>query len=919
MTGHESNFDNAIAQAVQWSRFVARYAARPDVYRQLQFDLQLPWDRETLRQVFTEEYSRLGPEADPARPLGIALRRMRLRLILALAVLDLNQQIDLDRVVTAMSEFADLAVSEAATVHGEALAAVHGSPLGSTTPPPGHGLIVFGMGKLGGRELNVSSDIDLIFAYPEEGETSGPRPLSFHEFYQRLGQRMIDTLARVNEYGFVFRVDMRLRPFGDAGPLVSSLATLADYFQSHGRAWERYAWAKARALCGRASDIEQARQSITAFVYRRYADFGLTESLRDLSRRIRLQHGAADRDIKLAPGGIRECEFLLQSLQLVYGGRDTSLQTHATRDLARRLVAAGRLPAAQAERLLEHYRFLRDLEHRIQYLDDQHTQTLPSDPADLAAIAASLRLGSVAALLTKLASIRAEVAAEFAAGIADPTYVASDAAALANLLVSGADTLPAAPFEVALAEPGMDVAGTELRAAIAAALAAFAASTRWRRLPERTQARLARFLAELVRQALWQTQSLAVVERGLLLADAVARREAYVALLAENPGLVRPLAYLMSRSAWAARRLTTHPLLLEELARGPRDTYRTDWAAERIALSQAVIAADDDEERCLNLLRDYKLVHEFRLAVAALEADLAVMLLADELSALADSVIQTTLEHVARRMRLPDVVNDFAVIGYGKLGGKELGFGSDLDIVFLYDDSTSVSMDVLTRYAQRINTALSVNTTSGRLYEVDLRLRPDGAAGLLVSTVSAFATYQRERAWFWEHQALTRARAVAGSAMVGAAFEAIRREIIGRNREMTQVARDVLAMRAKMRVEHKGREYDADVKHVPGGLIDLEFAVQAIILAWASEHPELEGNWGNRALLAMAGRVGILSSRLALDAGFAYLTLRDHQTRCTLDEIPAKLGAPDQFARERQAILAVWEWLEMCAGEGKGD
>ena len=830
------------------------------------------------------------PDDPPA--LAIALRELRARVMLTLVHRDLSGLASLDEVVSTATALAEAAIGAAVRAAHAEQAAVYGEPA------RGERLLVVGMGKLGGGELNVSSDIDLIFLHAAEGDTGGARPLSHHEFFTRVGKRAIGLVADVTGDGFVFRVDMRLRPFGDSGPLVSSFAALENYLIGQARPWERYAWLKGRVLNGPGEDVEAIVQP---FVYRRYLDYGLLESLRDLHGRIQAEanrRGRSD-DIKVGAGGIRECEFTVQLFQLVRGGRDSGLRVTSTRQALAAVGERGLVPPERVAALRLAYDFLRRLEHRLQYYDDQQTQALPVEPGHRAAIAEAMGFADWPSLMAELDRHRAAVQEAFSA-LFERRTTGGASALLARL------TDPQlSPDEDGLEE---DLRGTGLAdpKPVAARLAAFVASRRYRSLSGASRSRVDRLLPAAMEAAVREETGSQTAIRLLDLIEAIDRRESYFALLDEYPQVLARAARLAARSRWAARLLARHPILLDELTRTVASFTATDWKEERRLLVEACAALGEDTERLMDELRHFKQRHVLRLAIADLEGELPVMALSDELSALADLLLGVVLGFASRAVLGGDGLEappGFAVVGYGKLGGKELGYGSDLDIVFLFDESRREDAEKLARVAQRVNTWLTSHTSGGVLYETDLRLRPDGASGLMVSSFPAFRDYQFTRAWTWEHQALTRARFCAGDASLGERFEALRREILSAPRDGQKLREEILAMREKMRSEVKA---DArDVKHVDGGLVDLEFAVQALVLAESCRHPALLGNKGNHTLLNLAGEMGIVTVPVAAAAADAYLALRARTHAASLNDEEHALFAEGGLAAEREAVMAL--------------
>ncbi len=833
------------------------------------------------------------PAGDPAA-LAQALRELRARVMLTLVHRDLAGLASLDEVVATVTSLADVAIGAAVDAAHAELAALHGDPA------RGERLLVVGMGKLGGGELNVSSDVDLVFLHAADGDTGGTRPLSHHEFFARVGKRAIGLLADVTAEGYVFRVDMRLRPFGESGPLVSSFAALENYFIGQARPWERYAWLKGRVLNGPGADVAAI---VEPFVYRRYLDYGLLESLRDLHGRIHAEASRRGRtdDIKVGEGGIRECEFAVQLFQLVRGGRDRGLQLASTRAALAAVGERGLLPPERVAALGLAYEFLRRLEHRLQYYEDQQTQALPVAPEHRAAIAEAMGYAGWDALLADLDRHRAGVREAFNSLFERRTQGGASA------LLARLTDPQATPDEEGLAE---DLRATGLAdpAPVAARLATFVRSRRYHGLSGGSRTRVDRLLPAMMEAAVREDTGADTATRLLDLLEAIDRRESYLALLDEYPLVLARATRLAARSRWAARLLARHPILLDELTRTAASFTATDWAEERRLLIRECAALGDDTERLMDQLRHFKQRHVLRLAIADLEGELPVMALSDELSALADLLLDVVLGFAARAVFGGDGLAPpagFAVIGYGKLGGKELGYGSDLDIVFLFDESRKPDAERLARVAQRVNTWLTSHTAAGVLYETDLRLRPDGAAGLLVSSFPSFRDYQLQRAWTWEHQALTRARYCAGDAALGVRFEALRRDVLATARDRRKLLAEIVAMREKMRADVKAGA--RDLKHLPGGVVDLEFAVQALVLAESARHPGLLDNRGNHTLLKRAGELGIVALPVAAAAADAYLGLRARAHQSALNDEEQVLLAEGELAQEREAVTRLWK------------
>jgi len=833
-----------------------------------------------------------GAQGDDEPALKRRLRRLRRRVLLRVMARDLSGAADLAEVCGTMSDLAEASIAAALAWAEAGQAAQSGRPRGAGGAP--QPLVVVGMGKLGGRELNVSSDVDLVFVYPEEGETDGAQRLSNHEHFARVGRKLIALLGDITEDGFAFRVDMRLRPYGESGPLVASFEALENYLVSQGREWERYAWIKARALTGGAARERELEAIVRPFVYRRYLDYGTLAAMRRLHAEVRreVERRELAEHVKLGPGGIREIEFVVQALQLVRGGRDPELALRPTLAALERLGARRLLPQDAARELAEAYRFLRRVEHRLQYLDDRQTHTLPSGEDDRARVAAMCGFGSWGAFAAALGAQRERVTRHFQAVFAETQDNAAgelwqdDRAALAQALA---------------ARGYRDPAGS------AARLAAVRASQRYQSLPKDSRRRFDALAPALAGAAAASADPDATLARGLALIEAIARRAAYLALLAEHPEALERVARIVAASSWAAEFVTRHPLLLDELL-DDRVLYAPpDWGAFGRALRALLAAHEGDPERQMDVLREQHQAQVFRLLAQDLAGLLTVERLADHLSALADLTLEAALElawHQLRRHR--EGAPRFAVVAYGKLGGKELGYASDLDLIFLHDDPDERAPEVYARLAQKLNLLLTTRTAAGVLFATDLRLRPSGASGLMVSTLAAFEQYQEQQAWVWEHQALTRARFCAGDAAIGAAFEAIRERILRRRRDPAALAREVLAMRAKMHAAHPNPSGLFDVKHDAGGMIDIEFIVQFVVLAHAHDQPQLVRNLGNIALLGIAGELGLIPAELATACRAAYREFRRVQHALRLNGADYARVPPAQLAAQADAVRALW-------------
>ena len=868
----------------------------------------------------------LARAAAPGLPPPRAMRRLRNLLVAGLVRRDLGGQADLGEVVEAMTRFADFAIQTHLAALMDEMVAAHGMPTGHDSGLPQQ-MMVLAMGKQGGGELNVSSDIDLIFVYPEDGDTAaaeGQRQLSNHEFFGRLGKKLIAALSEIIEDGFTFRVDMALRPNGASGPLVASLNMVEEYLIVQGREWERYAWVKARAVTGAAADIAALDAIVRPFVFRRYLDFGVIDAIRNMHAQIRAEvnrqerlHPDRSNNVKLGRGGIREIEFLAQVFQLIRGGRDAALRERSTRATLRVLADKELLPRETVDKLLAAYSFLRNLEHRLQYLDDAQTHTLPANDADRQVVAQMMGLPDAATLLAALDAQRAFVAGQFDAIFSDKTGNGNN-----NGNGDAVDPQPSGEcadldnreaIEARLAALGFDdAAGASQR------LMTTWQTPRMQALPEASRARLLALVnaalplvTRIEREAGVGSHS-ATLGRLLDFFEAIARRSAYLSLLTEYPHTLERVIRMMNASGWAATFLSQHPILLDELLDDRVHSAAPDTPALAAGLQAELAAASGDTERQMDLLREAHHVQLFRLLAQDLAGELTVERLADYLSALADTIVAATIQAVWQTIatRHRDVPR-FAVIAYGKLGGKELGYISDLDVIFLFDDDDQDAPGNYAKLAQRFITWMTAHTSAGILFDIDTALRPDGASGMLVSSVAAFERYQDSSAWIWEHQALTRARFCAGDAAIGARFEAERCKVLRRDRDAQAAGlRDeVLKMRKKMHDAYPNRTALFDLKQDAGGMIDIEFIVQYLVLRHAARYSALTGNVGNIALLRLCGELGLIDAALAGAVGDAYRAMRKLQHQLRLQGQDNARVEPAQVERHTGHVLALWRHI----------
>lgn len=879
-----------IDAACRHSRYLSRLIAADSGFgNMLVRHLATPWDASLMQAQLD------AAQIVDAASLQVALRKLRQVVLAQIMVRDLAGLGDLLEVMRVCTDLAQVAVRCALRYHTAWLADIHGMPLnadGSTME-----LAVIGMGKLGGGELNVSSDIDLVYLYAEEGETTGSKPVSYHQFFVLLAKKIGLAISEITSDGFVFRVDTRLRPWGEAGPLAMGYGAFEDYLVTHGREWERYAWIKGRALSG--SRLDELNAIIRPFVYRKYLDFNALAAMRELHAQIRREVIRRDRvdNIKLGPGGIREIEFIAQVYQLIRGGQVPAMQTKSILVILPMLSVRGLLPDSVTSELREAYYFLRNLEHRLQYLDDAQTQTLPTQSDDQQRIALSMGYADYAAFLIGLNAYRANVTRHF-----DQVF-----AAPADCISHPLSALWSGVIEEDEAVAQLAKLGYDDPLAVYQRLQQSHKSSRYLGLPASNRARLDALVPQLIEVAAHLPPRDNTLARIMDLLETVSRRASYLALLVEYPATLQQVAKICAASPWAAQYLTRNPMVLDELL-DTRVLYTPpDWTGLREELHSQMQALDGDIERQMDAMRHFRQRVTFHLLAQDLAGVLPLEKLSDHLTELAAVILQATLPLAWAGVRNRHcAVPQFAIIGYGKLGGRELGYASDLDMVFLYQDDAPDAAEHYARLAQRMITWLSSTTAAGVLYATDLRLRPDGASGLLVSGVAAFSDYQRNHAWTWEHQALTRARFVAGDTAVGGLFDPIRCEILTAQRDTEKLRSDVLAMRQKMHDGHPNRSALFDIKQDAGGIVDVEFIVQYLILAHSATHRELSANAGNLRLLRVAAKLGLIAAEQGEPVRLAYRHYRQLQHGLRLQGLDGARVEFETVAAHVQAVKTLW-------------
>lgn len=901
------------------SDFVAQFCQRqPDTLAELieSASLTSASSADQIRERVVAAVAGSGSETE----LKQALRQIRQREMVRLAWRDLAGWADLDEVITGMSALADGCLDGALGVLHQQASDKHGAPVADDGTSMS--LVVIGMGKLGGNELNFSSDIDLIFAYAEEGETTGSSPLSFHEYFTRLGKRLIAVINETTEDGFVFRVDMRLRPNGKSGPLALSFDAMEHYYLVHGREWERYAWIKARVVAGDKSHGQLLMDNLRPFVFRRYLDFGAVESIREMKGLINqeLQRKQIDNNIKLGPGGIREVEFIGQAFQLIRGGRDRELQIRGIRQVLNLLGERGEITNNAVKDLLEAYVFLRNVEHRLQMYRDQQTHLLPEQEPDRLRVAYAMGFDNWSAFEEATRKHMRRVHGHFEQVFVAPQGERAEAEDQ-GLIAVWRGALDGDAARNVLAETGFSDADTAC-----ALLRGLREGAAYQSFSSTGRERMDRLVPLLVGAAGLTAEPENTLKRLVRLLESIGRRSAYISLLVENPMALSQLVKLCAASEWIANWISRHPIVMDELLNRAHLYLGLPRAELEAELDQRLASVDaDDLETQMEILREFHHGRVLRTAAADVGPGLTADEIGSRLCTIAELVLQRCLRLASHTLTTrhgwpacgeakhgDDL--DFVVIAYGKLGSLELGYTSDLDIIFLYGDcppseSTDGAKSIanetfFARLGQRLIHLLTTRTPTGILYEVDMRLRPSGKSGPLVTSLAAFERYQKEHAWVWEHQALVRARPVAGKAALQAGFNTLRHKILCQQRDPDELAKAVIEMRDKMLDSRESHGPDVyDLKHDRGGIVDIEFMVQYWVLRWAHEHPGITEFTDNCRLLEALAKAQVVKEETAQTLIAAYRHYLSAEYRQKLMELgtlvdPAGLNHyPEQVER----------------------
>ncbi len=879
------------------------------------------------REQYGSRLAHLLSAVSSEEELKRTLRRFRRQQMMIIAWRELAGLAEVEESFSHLSLLAEELISQALAWLYDKACREQGTP----TSPDGRPqqLQVLGMGKLGGGELNFSSDIDLIFSFAENGQTQGGRrSIDNQTFFIRLGQQLINVLHQPTMDGLVFRVDMRLRPFGDAGPLAVSFAAMEDYYQHHGRSWERYAMVKARVLGPRTAEGVELEQLLKPFVYRRYIDFGAIDALRKMKSMIaaEVRRKGLKGNIKLGAGGIREVEFIAQVYQLIRGGREPSLQIRHLPQVLAEIKHLGAVEPASCDLLLEGYRFLRRLENVLQEIGDQQTQTLPDNERDQLRLVTALGFADWQSFMARLDQVMTAIHREFNSVIGEEKRAEESVPQLFEDLWLTA-------LEVEELIPQLQPYCPHETERLATAWRAFHTECQRRAIGPQGREALNHLMPRLLQQVCGFEAPGALFERVHTLLTRIITRSAYLQLLDENSAVLNQLLQLCAASDVVARQLAHYPILLDELL-DPKHLYHpTPLDQYGSELRQYLMRVpDDDVEQQMEALRQFKQIQLLRISAADIAGALPLMKVSDHLTWLAEAILEEVVNqawaHMTAKYGLPPHTQEtgeraFCVVAYGKLGGIELGYGSDLDLVFLHGGDPSGitsgerSLDVrqfYVRLAQRILHLFSTRTSSGILYEVDMRLRPSGDSGLLVSSFKAYEHYLQQEAWTWEHQALVRSRAVVGEpAMVGE-FNRIRREVLARHRDGATLRNEVVAMRDKMR-QHllRGTAGQFDLKQGAGGMTDIEFMAQYLVLAYAEAHPERLTRWSdNVRIFDECVLCDLLSLQEAERLKAAYLAIRDRAHRCTLSGL-SRIVDGGELVTEREWVSALWQRLLVAA------
>lgn len=831
------------------------------------------------------------------------LRQLRTWVMATVLLRDLNNLADVNEVMQTLSALADFALNQAQIFAEHQYSALYGQPIGKESREIQH-LTVIAMGKLGGRELNASSDIDLIFTYPENGETNGSRPKPQDEFFAKVARKVICLLDEHTEDGYVFRVDMRLRPYGDSGPIVMSETALENYLITQGREWERYAWIKARVVSPYPNHIQSI---INPFVYRKYLDFNSFEAMRDLHQQIRqeISRSEVDDNIKLGYGGIREIEFIAQISQMIRGGHLPELQLKGTQETLKKEGELGTHSPETVEKLLESYWFLRNLEHRLQYRQDEQTQTLPQDVKACLSIAHSMGFKNEQDFNQALKKIRNNVNQLFN-NIFHPPEVNEESEKQSSFLERFWKNIDDKQKD----KSQLAKVGIKDRDQVLKLLYDFKKASSYYKLSPRVQGLLDKLIPAYLITLGEFKEGGETLARLLKITQSIIGRPSYLAFLLEYRRAISRVVSVVKESQWITDYLAHHPALFDELVSAQLLDKNFDWPTLENRLHEQLDRLPEDIEFYMNGVRRFQHAMLLRLAIQELEDLWTVETLSDQLSALADITLNIALKAVWHfYKKAHQKTPQFAIIAYGKLGGKELSYDSDLDLVYLYDDSDPNASEIYSWFGTRLTSFLSTPIATGKLYNVDLRLRPEGESGFIANSFSMFERYQKNHAWLFEHQALTRSRFVAGDHRIKSKFDDLRKEILIQKRDKTKLKEEISAMRYRMLSTHK--DQFENVKYARGGLADVEFIVQYLVLSFSANYEDLTENVGNIALLKRAAAHGLIPPDLAEKTINAYRRYRRITHDRVLHDTPPPINQ-ERLTRDYESVKALWHTVGLA-------
>ena len=883
-------------------------------------------DEDYSYEKYYQALNELCPEDADEASLSILFRQFRNQQMMRIVWRDIVKNIDVKIILAELSFLADACIKVALERVSSHCIAELGEPLDSQNKRVD--LVVLAMGKLGAYELNFSSDIDLIFCYAEEGQIKTGRQLSHSEFFARLCRKFVRLLNDNTAYGFVYRVDTRLRPFGNSGQLALSFDAMETYYERHGREWERYAMIKARAISSDPQAASEIMQRLNPFVYRRYLDFGAFESLRDMKELIEaeLKRKGVINNVKLGPGGIREIEFIGQAFQLIRGGRTPALQTRGILDVLKVLHDLSLIADHVYSDLHQAYLFLRKAENAIQAYDDRQTHLLPDDHLQQQRLAYALGFSHWESFESALKNTMKTVHEIF-----EQVFSAPQLQAFGNQQDENShlvEQIWMGGVERELSIKTLASLGYEDAEKALTLITGFRNGLAYKGASTHGQQRIDKLMPLLITRVAQADSADTCLLRLIGLMEAIARRSAYIALLSEHPMGLTQLVQLVDKSEWISEILIRSPVLLDELL-DPRRLYETFSKADlQQELNTLLKFETDDVEQQMRILAEFKQSNMFRVAASELNGALPVNKISDHLTYIAEVVVEAvekiSYAHIQQRFGKPQYILDgetktasFAIVAYGKLGSIELGFSSDLDLVFLHDSQGSEQQTngpkqvdnglFFARVAQRIMHFLNTRTQNGVLYEVDTRLRPSGGAGVLVSSLASFSSYQHKKAWTWEHQALIRARILTGTENIRTSFNQIRREVLTLPRDYATVQKDVRDMRYKMRKElHKEKAGLFHIKQSVGGITDIEFIIQFLVLAWANKYPDIIVYTDNLRILESLVKNAILSGENANILSKAYLAYRELAHINTLKGRSLYIEPNDTFKAHQQGVEKIW-------------